>query len=57
MLDYKCYPVWLMTSMTILSIHFLPKELKKTALGAKFDDLQTRFDALFVNDQKEFSFK
>lgn len=57
MLDYRCYPVWLYDENDNIIDTLLPEELRNTTLDAKFDDLQARYDALFVNTQKEFSFK
>lgn len=35
----------------------LPEELRGTELDAKFDDLQARYEALFINNKKEFTYK
>lgn len=57
MLDYGCYPVWLYDEDNDLIDTLLPEEVRSNAeLDAKFDDLQARYEALFVNTSKEFSF-
>lgn len=58
MLDYHCYPVWLYDENGSIVDTLLPEELRSdTELDAKFDDLQERFDALFIDNEHEFSFK
>ena len=56
MLDYKCYPVWLYDENDDIIDTLLPEELRNTELDAKFDDLQARYDALFINNKREFTF-
>lgn len=58
MLDYGCFPVWLYDEEDDVIDTLLPDELRQNAeLDAKFDDLQARYEALFINDGKEFSYK
>lgn len=58
MLDYHCYPVWLYDENGNIVDTLLPEELRSdTELDAKFDNLQERFDALFIDNEHEFSFK
>ena len=57
MLEYHCYPVWLYDENDDVIDTLLPEELRNTELDAKFDDLQARYDSLFVNNTKEFSYK
>lgn len=58
MLDYHCYPVWLYDESGNIIDTLLPEELRSdTELDAKFDNLQERFDALFIDNEHEFSFK
>ena len=58
MLDYHCYPVWLYDESGSIIDTLLPEELRSdTELDAKFDNLQERFDALFIDNEHEFSFK
>ena len=57
MLEYHCYPVWLYDEDDDVIDTLLPEELRNTELDAKFDDLQARYDSLFVNNTKEFSYK
>lgn len=56
MLDYGCYPVWLYDEDDDLIDTLLPEELRGTELDAKFDDLQARYEALFINNKKEFTY-
>ena len=57
MLDYGCYPVWLYDENNDLIDTLLPEEIRSnTELDAKFDDLQARYESLFINTSKEFSF-
>ena len=58
MLDYGCYPVWLYDEDDNIIDTLLPDELRDDAvLDAQFDDLQFRYDSLFVDNGKEFFFK
>ena len=57
MLDYGCYPVWLYDENDLVIDTLLPENLRDTELDAKFDDLQARYDALFINNEKEFSYR
>ncbi len=57
MLEYHCYPVWLYDENGDIVDTLLPEELRDdTELDSAFDDLQTRFDALFVDNEHEFAF-
>lgn len=57
MLEYKCYPVWLYDENDNIIDTLLPEELRDdTKLDSKFDDLQARYDALFIDNEHEFSF-
>ena len=57
MLEYRCYPVWLYDEDGNIVDTLLPEELRDDPeLDAKFDDLQRRFDALFVDNAREFDF-
>lgn len=57
MLDYGCYPVWLYDENGFVEDTLLPEELRgDLELDAKFDDLQSRYDALFVDNRHEFSY-
>ncbi len=58
MLDYGCYPVWLYDEEGGIIDTLLPEELRSnTELDSRFDDLQERYEALFINNEKEFAFK
>ena len=55
--DYRCYPVWLYDEKGGIVDTLLPEELRNDVeLDAKFDDLQARYDALFIDNDREFSF-
>ena len=57
MLDYKCYPVWLYDEEDNIIDTLLPEELRDDIeLDSKFDDLQARYDELFIDDDKRFEF-
>lgn len=57
MLDYKCYPVWLYDEKGDIIDTLLPKELRNDkALDTKFEDLQKRYNSLFIDNKHEFSF-
>ncbi len=57
MLDYGCYPVWLYDENEDIIDTLLPEELRSdTKLDSQFDDLQNRYEKLFINNAHEFSF-
>ena len=57
LLDYGCYPVWLYDENDDVIDTLLPEELRSDIdLDKKFDDLQARYEALFINDAHEFSY-
>ena len=57
LLDYPCYPVWLYDDDGGVIDTRLPDELSNdTELDARFTDLQKRYKALFINNEKEFSY-
>ena len=57
MLEYGSYPVWLYDKDDILVDTLLPEEIRSNIeLDSKFDDLQARYEVLFINDSREFSF-
>ncbi|MBQ2677797.1 MAG: hypothetical protein IJF96_02670 [Firmicutes bacterium] len=57
MLDYKCYPVWLYDEDENIVDTLLPEELRDDVeLDSKFDDLQARYDALFIDDGSRFEY-
>ena len=57
LLDYGCYPVWLYDENNDVIDTLLPEELRSDVeLDKKFDDLQARYEALFINDTHEFSY-
>jgi hypothetical protein len=56
-LEYHCYPVWLYDENDDVIDTLLPDELRSDfELDAKFDDLQERYDALFIDNSHEFSY-
>ena len=57
LLEYGCYPVWLYDENGDVIDTLLPEELRgDSALDSKFDDLQARYDSLFIDNPHEFSF-
>ena len=57
MLDYRCYPVWLYDEDGDIIDTLLPEELRDDKeLDEKFDDLQARYDGLFIDNDHEFEF-
>ena len=57
MLEYGCYPVWLYDEEGFVVDTLLPEELRNDReLDAKFDDLQARYEALFINDEHVFDY-
>lgn len=55
--DYQCYPIWLYDEKNRIVNTLLPDELKDDfGLDDKFSSLQTRYDNLFKNTPKEFSY-
>lgn len=55
-LEYKCYPVWLYDEDGLVEDTALPPEMVvDSALNAKFESIQKRFDATFVDTSTEFS--
>lgn len=58
LLEWGTYPVWLYDDEGGVIDTVLPEELQGNAeLEAIFDDLQDRYDALFIADEHEFSYK
>ena len=57
MLDYHCYPVWLYDEDDDIIDTLLPEELRDDKeLDSRFDDLQARYDDLFIDTDHEFSY-
>lgn len=57
LLEYGTYPVWLYAEDGGVIDTRLPDELcNDTELDARFHDLQRRYRALFINNEKEFSY-
>ncbi|MDO4394221.1 MAG: hypothetical protein Q4C80_07410 [Bacillota bacterium] len=57
MLEYKCYPIWLYDEDENIVDTLLPDELRNDVeLDSKFDDLQARYDALFIDDSSRFEY-
>ena len=57
LLEYGTYPVWLYADDGGVIDTRLPDELSNdTELDARFSDLQRRYHALFINNEKEFSY-
>lgn len=57
LLEYGCYPVWLYDENGDVIDTLLPEELRNdSGLDSKFDDIQARYDALFIDNTHEFTF-
>ena len=57
MLEYRCYPVWLYDEDGDVIDTLLPEELRNDRnLDKKIDELQSRFDNLFIDNDNEFRF-
>ena len=57
-LEYGCYPVWLYNENNELIDTLLPYEIRdNNELDLAFDNLQKRYESLFVNNSKEFYYK
>lgn len=57
LLEYHTYPVWLYAEDGGVIDTLLPEELRDNVeLEAMFDDIQDRYDALFIDDAHEFSY-
>ncbi len=57
MLEYHCYPVWLYDEYGNIVDTLLPEELRDdTELDSQFDDLQARYDSLFVDTPHKFDY-
>ncbi|MBQ3424531.1 MAG: hypothetical protein IJH38_04955 [Clostridia bacterium] len=57
LLDYGAYPVWLYDENGDLIDTLLPLELRSDRnLDNRFDDLQQRYEALFINNTHEFTY-
>ena len=57
LLEYGCYQVWMYDENGDVIDTLLPEELRDDIeLDSKFDDLQSRYDALFIDNAHEFSF-
>lgn len=56
--EYGCYPVWLYNENDGLIDTLLPYEIRdNNELDIAFNNLQKKFESLFVNDSKEFYYK
>ena len=57
LLEYHSYPVWLYDEDGDVIDTLLPEELRSDhELDQKFDDLQARYDDLFIETTHEFSY-
>ena len=55
--EYGCYPVWLIDEHGCIVDTRLPDELRSDSeLDAGFNEIQDRYEALFINDGREFSY-
>lgn len=54
-LEYKCYPVWIYDGEGLVEDNALSPELAgDRELDERFESIQDRFDATFVDTQTEF---
>ena len=57
LLEYHTYPVWLYDEDGCVIDTLLPEEFRNNVeLEAMFDDIQDRYDALFIDNAHEFSY-
>ena len=55
--EYECYPVWLYDEHGCIVDQRLPDELRSdTELDARFNEIADRYEALFINNEREFSY-
>ena len=55
--EYGCYPVWLIDEHGCIVDTRLPDELRTdTELDAGFNEIADRYEALFINNEREFSY-
>ena len=55
--EYGCYPVWLIDEHGGIVDTCLPDELQADSeLNAGFNEIQDRYEALFINNEREFSY-
>ena len=55
--EYGCYPVWLIDEHGSIIDTRLPDELRAdTELDARFNEIADRYEALFINNEREFSY-
>ena len=55
--EYGCYPVWLYDEHNWIVDTRLPDELSGDAeLDAGFNEIADRYEALFINNEREFSY-
>lgn len=56
--EYKCFPVWIYGEDNHLIDNDLPKYLiGDSEIDPLFERLQERYDAMYVDDGREFGFK
>lgn len=56
-LEYKCYPVWLYDENGEVIDTLLPDELRSDfEIDSLFDNIQSKYDALFIDNDKEFRY-
>lgn len=56
-LDYQCYPVWLYDENDDIIDTLLPEELRSDLeLDSLFDNIQSKYDSLFIDNDNEFKY-
>ena len=57
-LEYKCFPVWIYKDNGCVDDTIMPPELANDAeLQSRFDAIQDRFDATYIDNEIEFANK
>lgn len=56
-LEYNCYPVWLYDENSEIIYTLLPDELRPDfEIDSLFDNIQSKYDALFIDNDREFRY-
>lgn len=57
MLDYQCYPIWIYDENGDFIDNDLVEEIKKNKeIIIKLEEIQNKFDSLYLNNQEEFKY-
>lgn len=55
-LEYKCYPMWIYDNISVDN-DLVEELVNDKVIDDKLMDIQNKYDALFIDDGIEFSFK